>query len=129
MSTEKKDAILIIEDEVSLRTALHEKFVREGFTVYEAKDGRQGLAIALREQPQVILLDMMMPKLDGMALLELVRSRNTWGERVPVLLLTNVGADDKTIMKKIAADKATQYLVKSNWTMNQIVEKVREALA
>jgi two-component system response regulator MprA len=129
MATSGKPSILIIEDEISLRGALRDKFVREGFTVFDAKDGESGLAIALREQPQVILLDMMMPKMDGMTMLNMLRSKNEWSKHVPVLLLTNLGADDKTIMKKILDDAAAHYLVKSNWTIDQIVAKVREMSA
>ena len=125
----RKNAILIVEDEVSLRAALHDKFTREGFTVYEAKDGEEGLAIALAERPQLILLDMMMPKMDGMTMLKLLRSTNEWGATIPVLILTNFGEDDKLLMKIIQDDPSTRYLVKSNWSINQIVEKIREAIA
>jgi len=129
MSTETPLSILIIEDEVSLRTALCEKFTREGFSVFDAKDGERGLAVAIAIEPQLILLDMMMPKMDGMTMLETLRAHNAWSKIVPVLLLTNVGADDKAIMAKISKDDGTHYLVKSNWSMNKIVEKVRETIA
>ena len=125
----RKSAVLIVEDEVSLRTALHDKFTREGFTVHEARDGEEGLATALAERPQLILLDMMMPKMDGLTMLTLLRSTNDWGAKVPVLILTNFGVDDKLLMKQIQTDLATSYLVKSNWSIDQVITKVQETIA
>lgn len=130
MNTEiKRQTILIVEDEISLRNALRDKFTREGFIVFDAKDGEIGLSIALREQPHLILLDLMMPKMDGMTMLHKLRLENEWSKNVPVILLTNLGADDKNIMKEIEEDTSAYYLVKSNWSMDQMVEKVRETIA
>ncbi|MFA5877167.1 MAG: response regulator [Candidatus Paceibacterota bacterium] len=130
MTTEiTQQTILIVEDEISLRNALRDKFTREGFIVFDAKDGEIGLAVGIREQPQLILLDLMMPKMDGMTMLHKLRSENEWGKSVPVILLTNLGADDKTIMKEIEEDTRAYYLVKSNWSMDQMVEKVKETIA
>jgi DNA-binding response OmpR family regulator len=123
-----KNTILIVEDEISLRNALRDKFLREGFTVFDAKDGEAGLSIALREQPRIILLDMIMPKMDGMTMLSLLRPASEWSRHVPVLLLTNLGADDKRIMREILNDASAYYLVKSNWSMDQIVERVKETI-
>lgn len=125
----RKDTILIVEDEISLRGALRDKFTREGFQVYEAKDGEEGLAMARDSHPQIILLDLMMPKMDGMSMLALLRSTDAWGFRVPVFILTNLGEDDKLTMKGILEDSFAYYLVKSNWSIDQIVQKVREAIA
>ena len=124
-----QQTILIIEDEVSLRNALRDKFMRGGFVVFDAKDGEVGLTIALHEQPQLILLDLMMPKMDGMTMLHKLRLENEWSKSVPVILLTNLGADDKMIMKEIEEDSSAYYLVKSNWSMDQMVEKVKETIA
>lgn len=123
-----KHTILIVEDEVSLRLALRDKFMREGFIVLDAKDGELGLALALKEEPELILLDMMMPKMDGMAMLLKLRTTGSWGSMVPVLLLTNLGSDDKLTMKEITEDPHAQYLVKSNWPLGKLVEKVRETV-
>jgi len=122
----QKLRILIVEDEASLRRALQEKFIREGFAVFDAKDGEAGLAMALKERPDLILLDMMMPKMDGMTMLHALRRENEWGKHLPVLLLTNLGSDDRAAMKEILDDASAHYLVKSNWSIGQIIEKVRE---
>ena len=127
METERpKNRILIVEDEISLRYALRDKFIREGFVVFDARDGHSGLACALKEEPDLILLDMMMPKMDGMTMLNLLRLTNEWSRCVPVLLLTNLGSDNKIAMKEIADDPYSEYLVKSNWPINELVQKVRE---
>ena len=128
-ATAHKDSVLIVEDEVSLRGALRDKFIREEFLVYEAKDGEEGLSTALAYRPDVILLDMMMPRMDGMTMLANLRSADSWSEHVPVFVLTNLGEDDKLAMKGITDDMFAHYLVKSNWSIDQIVGKVREAIA
>ncbi len=124
----KKILILIVEDEVSLRNALCMKFKREGFSVIDAKDGEIGLAVSLKKTPDIILLDMVMPKLDGMAMLKKLRIENEWGKTVPVTLLTNLGADDEHRNKTISKDPKMHYLVKSDWTIGDLVEMVRETL-
>jgi len=124
----QKDSLLIVEDEVSLRGALRDKFIREGFLVYEARDGEEGLAAAADHQPDVILLDMMMPKMDGITMLIKLRKTTTWAAQVPVFVLTNLGEDDKLTMREILDDANAHYLVKSNWSIDQIVTKVREAI-
>ncbi len=129
MSSEiQKHSILIVEDEVSLRNALVIKFTREGFMVFDAKDGESGLDIAIREYPQIILLDMVMPKMDGMTMLKKLRAVNAWGKTVPVILLTNLGADDEERSREISKDPSVYYLVKSNWAIGDLIEKVREIL-
>lgn len=125
----KKHLILIVEDEVSLRNALCIKFKREGFLVIDAKDGETGLVIALKKKPAIILLDMVMPKLDGMAMLKKLRTENGWGKVVPVILLTNLGADDEHRNKTISRDPKAHYLVKSDWAIGDLVEMVRDTLS
>lgn len=127
METSKK-IILLVEDEAPQRKALAEKFTREGFQVFEAKDGQEGLKTALAKLPDIILLDIVMPKMDGMTMLQQLRAANTWGKKVPVVLLTNLSADDE-ITKAINADEPAFYLVKADWAINDVVKKVKERLA
>ena len=129
ITSEKKYTILIVEDEVSLRNALCDKFTRDGFFVFNAKDGEVGLITALREKPHIILLDIIMPKMDGITMLKKLRLENEWSKNVPVVLLTNIGADDEKMIKEIREDKSVCYLVKSNWAIKDMVEKVREMLS
>ena len=129
MEETTKKKILIIEDENSQRKALMEKFTREGFTVLEARDGEEGLRVALKEQPHIILLDIVMPKMDGMTMIKKLRQENDWGKSVPVILLTNLSSDDDKINKMITENEPAYYLVKSNYLLSEVVEKVKERLS
>ncbi len=125
-TTRKK--ILIIEDEMSQRKALMDKFTREGFSVLEARDGEEGLRIALSDRPNLILLDIIMPVMDGMTMLKKLRQENDWGKNVPVTLLTNLNPYNGKVDKVITGEEPAYYLVKSNWTINEVVEKVKARL-
>jgi two-component system response regulator MprA len=130
METQKKVLIIeIIEDEASQQKALTEKFMREGFRVISARDGEEGMRIALKEHPDIILLDIVMPKVDGLSLLKKLRGESSWGKTVPVILLTNLSADNDKIISIIAECEPAYYLVKADFTLDQVVEKVRERLA
>lgn len=125
--TQANKKILIVEDELSLRNALRDKLSREDFAVLEARNGEEGLAVALREHPDLILLDIIMPVMDGMTMMKKLRQEKEWGKNVPIILLTNLGSDDKTL-KDVTEDKPSYYLVKSNWTLRDVVEKIKELL-
>jgi DNA-binding response OmpR family regulator len=120
--------ILIVEDEDIALQPLVERFAAEGFEVVAARDGEEGLEKAVRERPDLILLDIIMPKMDGMTMLKKLRETDEWGKKVPVILLTNLSADEE-ILKGIAEDEPAYYLVKVNWTLDEIVEKVKQRLA
>jgi response regulator RpfG family c-di-GMP phosphodiesterase len=77
----------------------------------------------------MILLDIIMPKMNGMIMLKKLRPENKWSKNVPVILLSNLGGDDENMMMEIEKDKMTDYLVKSNWSLNDIVGKVKEKLS
>src|SRR6516164_8216515 len=88
LRTFRMERILIIEDELPMRTALHDVLVGEDYRVLTASDGEAGLRRALAEKPDLVLLDIMMPKLDGFALCAELRRL---GQRMPVLMLTAKG--------------------------------------
>ncbi|MEI6479333.1 MAG: response regulator [bacterium] len=123
-----KRKILIVEDEVSQRKALADKFAREGFTAIEAQDGEEGFAMAIKEQPDLILLDIVMPKMGGLEMLKKLRGENEWGKNVSVVVLSNLNENDVNVVSSIREDKPTCYLVKSNWAINELVEKVKTCL-
>ncbi|HTE48780.1 MAG TPA: response regulator [Candidatus Paceibacterota bacterium] len=129
-SKESKKILVIeaVEDDTALLDVLHDKFSLEGFSVLKASDGEQGLAIALSERPDLILLDLMMPKMDGLTMMKKLRQSNEWGKKVPVIILTNLSADDEKINQSIAIDAPAYYIVKSNLTINDLVEKIRERI-
>jgi DNA-binding response OmpR family regulator len=117
--------ILIVEDEPALLNALTIKFKNEGFATSEAHNGKEGLDHALSSHPSAILLDIVMPIMDGMTMLKKLREDN-WGKDVPVLILTNL-SDNKKIAEAMEQN-TFDYLVKSNWTLDDVVNKVREKL-
>jgi DNA-binding response OmpR family regulator len=121
--------ILIVEDDSSLRNVLHDKFILEGFDVLDAQDGEEGLASALSFHPDLILLDIVMPKMDGMTMMKKLRGTDEWGKNVPVILLTNLSADDEKINQAIAINEPAYYLVKSDYTISYLVEKIKERLS
>ncbi len=121
----KQYKILIVDDELPLLKILVEKFTREGFDVVQAHNGEEGLEVAKKETPDIALLDVMMPKLDGLAMLEILR-KEAWGKNLPVIMLTNL-SDPKKVGIAMASG-AYNYLVKTDWHINDVVEKVRSML-
>jgi len=114
--------ILIIEDEESLAELYRIKFEQEGFAVLSCETGPEGLAIAEKEAPDLILLDIMLPKMDGYQVLRGLKSSERTRE-IKVFFLSNLVQSDE-IKKGIAAG-ADDYLVKSSLTPSQLAEKVR----
>ncbi len=124
----KTKTVLIVEDDNALRTVLVEKLTDEGFTVIQAVDGEEGLEVARREHPALILMDILMPKMDGLSMLTKLRSgEDAWGKHVPVLVLTN-STDAQTIYRATNLG-ASDFLIKSEWSLDAITQKVRERLS
>ncbi|MBI5742832.1 MAG: response regulator [Candidatus Niyogibacteria bacterium] len=121
-----KQKILIIEDEAALLKVLEDKFLAEGFDVVKAEDGIAGLAAALGGAPDLILLDIIMPKKDGLSVLRELRA-DPRGKDVPVVILTNL-SDAESINNGVA-NGVYDFLVKADWSLDDVVRKVRERLA
>jgi DNA-binding response OmpR family regulator len=119
-------SVLIIEDEPSVRRALSDKFSHIGFRIFESRDGEEGLATAEKESPDLILLDLLMPKMDGMTMMKKMRMTD-WGKKIPIVILTNLSADDKVVYG-VAHDEPSYYLMKTDWTMDDVVVKVKDTL-
>ncbi|MBU2235487.1 response regulator, partial [Patescibacteria group bacterium] len=117
-----KKKILVIEDEKPLINALSAKLQNEGFQVVEANDGKTGLKAALKHKPDLILLDIILPKMDGIGVLENLRE-NAWGKSAKVIILTNLSDWDST--KKAVNLNVHDYLVKSDWNIKDVVKKVK----
>jgi CheY-like chemotaxis protein len=123
MPTQK--TILIIEDEKSLRGALVDFLHLKNFIPLEAKNGREGLEMALLKHPDLILLDLIMPEMDGMATLKKIRE-DAWGEKVPIIILTNLSATKEQLADDEVTRKPTYYLIKSDWKLQDIVKKIEK---
>jgi two-component system alkaline phosphatase synthesis response regulator PhoP len=118
--------ILVIDDEKDLRDALRIKLETSGYTVIDAINGEDGLVKAESERPDLILLDIMMPKMDGHRVLNRIRQL-PWGLHVHVLLLTN--ADDPLNITKGVELHSNDYIIKSQTSLEDIVKKVKQHLA
>lgn len=123
---EKKLRILeIVEDEGILLKAMASQFDRTEFHVFTAQDGEQGLEVALREHPDLILLDLLMPKMDGIHMLKQLRT-DAWGKTVPVIILTALKGEAE--VAKVMELGAFDYLVKSDYNISEVVSKVKQKL-
>jgi DNA-binding response OmpR family regulator len=122
---DKRYKILIVEDDQSLSEVLKDRFENEGFDVFVAKDGAEGLIMALDKKPDVILLDILMPKLDGLSMLKKLRTYEQ-GKNIRVIVTTNVN-DSKEVHEALALG-ARDFLVKSDWVLADLVDSVRNQL-
>lgn len=118
--------ILLVEDDSALAEMYQNKLKIEGYLVITAANGELGLEIALRAKPNLILLDILMPEMDGMTMMRKLRE-DPWGKDVPIIILTNLNAEDK-ILKGVVEDHPAYYLMKSNTDPAGVVEKVKEVL-
>jgi len=115
--------ILVIEDDRVLRRVIVDNLKAEGFTALEAEDGQAGLTTALTEHPDLMLVDVVMPKMDGIAMLEKLRE-DEWGKGATVIMLTNLSDTEKIAF---AAKKGVNdYLVKADWDIASIIDKVKD---
>jgi DNA-binding response OmpR family regulator len=123
----QKPKILIIDDEEAMRNALIDKFERAGFAeVFTANNGEEGLASALKEHPDVILLDILMPKKDGITMLKELRM-DEWGKAAKVIILTNFDTTEE-MLKEVTLTEPSYYLLKSNWRIDDVIAKTKEML-
>jgi len=117
--------ILIIEDERSMLEILKEKFVSEGFEVVTAMDGKAALGMALVEHPDLIVLDILLPVMDGLSFLQDL-AKDKWGKEVPVAVYTNVG-EARDVSKNMGAN-VYDFLPKAERGVNDLVASVKERL-
>jgi DNA-binding response OmpR family regulator len=117
--------ILIVEDEAAILNGISDKFTNEGFLVIKAKNGQEGLDEALKNHPDIVLLDNLMPNTDGFFFLENLR-KDEWGKNVRIIMWSNSN-DPKTInrARKLGV---VDFMIKSEWEYRDVVKKVRERL-
>ncbi len=121
----EKKKLLIIEDDLVLQKALSEYLSTEGFEVDCATDGELGVEKAIANKPDLILLDIVLPKKDGYTVLVEVRA-NENTKHVPIVLLTNLGSISD--VEKALELGATTYLVKADYKLEEVTTKVKEIL-
>lgn len=129
MTQDNKTKLLIVEDEVVISKVYVEELRDQGYIVLTAMNGRDGLELALSEKPDLILLDILMPIMDGLTMMEKLRESGPYGKAVPIILLTNLSANEERIIQSLVKNEPAYYLVKSDWDLSGVVDKIKERLA
>lgn len=122
---DKKIKLLIIEDDLFLLNMYASKFELEGFEVIIAEDGEKGWKTAIKDVPDVILLDIMMPKMNGFEVLEKLKSDDKVS-KIPVILLTNLSQRDE--IERAMNLGAADFLIKAHFRPSEVVEKIKKLL-
>ena len=118
--------VLIVEDEAPIRKIMSDMLKETHFTVLEATNGKQGLEVALSEKPDVILLDLLMPFMDGHEMLKILRN-DAWGKTVKVIVLSNQD-DAVNVSNAYYAGTVTEYIIKSNVSLDDLKKMVKAAV-
>lgn len=125
MTDNQNVQVLVIEDDTFLSNIYKTKFEMEGFKVITAEDGEAGLKEAQKKKPDIILLDILLPKMDGYLVLENLK-KDPETKDIPVIMLTNLGQKDD--VEKGLTMGAIDYLIKAHFKPSETVDKVRKAL-
>jgi len=120
-----KTKILLVEDDPFLSSMYSTKFELENFAVLAAEDGEKGLKLALAERPDIILLDILMPKMNGFEVLEKLKE-NKETDSIPVILLTNLNQKDE--IEKGLSLGANDYLIKAHFMPSEVVDKIKKVI-
>lgn len=118
--------IAIIEDDQAIAQMYRIKFETEGYEVETAGNGRLGLELAEKMQPDIILLDLMMPEMNGDEMLTKLR-KTTWGKNTKVIILTNMGEQEAP--DSVKHQNVRRFIVKAEMTPRQVAEMVKAELA
>jgi len=119
--------VLLVEDDKFLRDICGTKLIKEGFHVIEAIDGQEVIKTMEKEKPNIILLDIVLPSVNGFEILSQIRSHpDKELAGIPVLMLSNLGQEDD--VKKAMELGASDYMIKSNFTTQEITEKIKKTL-
>jgi CheY-like chemotaxis protein len=121
----EETTILLVEDSALLRAVVADALSAEHYKILEAENGQIGLETALREHPDLIMLDVMMPVMGGVEALSLLR-KDPWGATVPVIILT--GTRDERLIEELKSDARVDFLLKENWMMDEVINHVKKGL-
>lgn len=117
--------ILIVEDDKFLRELIKKKLINEGFEIAEAADGEEALKKMKEEKPQLVLLDLILPSIDGFEVL--TRAKNDPEiKQIPIIILSNLGQREE--IEKGLKLGAMDFLVKAHFTPSEIIEKIKTIL-
>lgn len=117
--------ILFIEDEQSLQKTFGDVLKKEGYKIISALDGETGLRLVKSEKPDLVVLDLVLPRIHGLEVLEEIK-KDSETKKIPVIILTNIeGAKD---VERALELGATTYLVKTSYALKDIVNKIKKIL-
>ncbi len=120
--------ILMVEDDAAMRELVVHKLQTNGFEALEAEDGKIGIEKALAEKPDLILLDLMLPEVDGFKVLETLRNdKDPQVSNIPVIILSNLWSNKDILRTKSLQVQA--YMVKAYFTTEEILKKINEILS
>lgn len=117
--------ILVVEDDNAISQILLDTLTKEGYVALQARDGIEGFKAVVESQPDLILLDILMPNMDGMTMLKKIREKES-SKKIPVIILTNLETLDS--LNKALGHGAYDYLVKSDWKLEDVMKKVKQRL-
>jgi len=117
--------ILIVEDEKAYLGLLHDQLAKNGYDVMDAKDGEEGLKLALDNKPDLILLDLIMPKVGGIQMLKALRA-DTWGKDASVFILTNVNGSRE--LTEGMSNSVGLYIIKSDMKLDDLLWDIKVTL-
>ncbi len=117
--------ILIVEDDKFLRELIAQKLIKEGYDIAEAVDGEKGIKAVEEEKPDLVLLDLILPGVDGFEVLAKIKEDPKIAQ-IPVIILSNLGQKDD--IERGLKMGAVDYLIKAHFTPGEIIEKVKAVL-
>ncbi len=118
-------SVLIIEDDKNIRDMYTDALLGAHFTVYKAENGEEGITLALSHHPKVILVDIIMPGINGHQVVNEIR-KDSWGKNANIIYLTNM-SDAENVVQAVA-QKPEEYIIKSNISIKELINTVRTAL-
>lgn len=122
---EGQKTVLIVEDDNFLRGLSAGKLSDEGYKVSTATNGEEAIKVATEEKPMIILLDLLLPNVDGFTALESIRKVEGL-EKTPVIVFSNLGEEKDVVRAKELG--ATEFMIKSNFTLDELVEKIKSII-
>lgn len=125
MVTAKSKKILIVDDDEVMSKLLVGKLRSDGFSVLETNNGVDGLKLALAEHPDLILLDIILPKMDGLTMLEKLQ-KDSWGKQTSVIVFSNLEGNEK--ISEALKSGAYSFIIKTDFALEEVVVKIKEKL-
>jgi len=128
MKHRRHKVVLVVEDDTALNHALVTSLEREGYEVLAAKDGKEGFELAISRHPDLILLDLLMPILDGHEMIGNLRD-DSWGSTANVIILTNFSMSESKVTKTVLESRPLYFFVKSEMKLKELMSYVNAVLA